>query len=188
VTALDETFAELTERLSTPTLLDAKRSDPVFYFVFDPGQALEVKSRVPLWAARLREDDGWVVSALSLSRIAREIIDRSGHWNEWVTHEANFDAEQINASISDVLSQALIDRLVPYLTTPSPSSLYFLTDVEMLHPYFRIHALESQLHDRIKVPAVIFYPGRRSGASGLSFLGIYPVDGSYRSTLIGGVL
>jgi hypothetical protein len=57
----------------------------------------------------------------------------------------------------------------------------------MLHPYFRARILESILHDRIKVPTVIFYPGRRSGQYGLHFLGFYPEDGNYRATLIGGL-
>jgi hypothetical protein len=32
----------------------------------------------------------------------------------------------------------------------------------------------------------VFYPGTRSGQYGLHFLGFYPVDGNYRSTLLGG--
>jgi hypothetical protein len=38
----------------------------------------------------------------------------------------------------------------------------------------------------VRVPTVIFYPGARSGQYGLHFLGFYPVDGNYRSTLLGG--
>ena len=61
-----------------------------------------------------------------------------------------------------------------------------VTDAGLVHPYFRIRTLESALHDRVKIPTVIFYPGRRSGQYGLCFLGFYSVDGNYRSTLIGG--
>jgi len=57
----------------------------------------------------------------------------------------------------------------------------------MLHPYFRARVLEGVLHDRVKVPTVVFYPGRRSGQFGLHFLGFYPEDGNYRATLIGGL-
>ena len=39
----------------------------------------------------------------------------------------------------------------------------------------------------LKVPTVVFYPGRRSGQFGLHFLGFYPEDGNYRATLIGGL-
>jgi hypothetical protein len=40
----------------------------------------------------------------------------------------------------------------------------------MLHPYFRVRAIESALHDRVSVPTVVFYPGRRVGQFGLSSL------------------
>jgi len=36
------------------------------------------------------------------------------------------------------------------------------------------------------VPTIILYPGIRSGRTTLRFLGIYPEDGNYRSTHIGG--
>jgi hypothetical protein len=62
-----------------------------------------------------------------------------------------------------------------------------LTEAELLHPWFRTRAIESRLHDRVKTPTVIFYPGERSGQYGLKFLGFYPLDGNYRSTLTGGI-
>ena len=74
-----------------------------------------------------------------------------------------------------------------YLSEARPKTVVFLTDAHALHPYFRIRTLESGLHDRIKTPTVILYPGRRSGQYGLHFLNFYPVDGNYRSTIIGGM-
>ena len=65
--------------------------------------------------------------------------------------------------------------------------MVFVTDTIALHPYFRARSLESGLHDRVKVPTVIFYPGRRSGQYGLHFLGFYEFDGNYRATLLGGL-
>lgn len=61
-----------------------------------------------------------------------------------------------------------------------------VTDVEVLHPYLRIGAIEQRLQGKVNVPLVILYPGTRSGQSNLSFLGIYPEDGNYRSVHIGG--
>jgi hypothetical protein len=61
-------------------------------------------------------------------------------------------------------------------------------DVEaaLLHPWFRVRMLETWFHDAIRCPTVLFYPGRRSGQFGLHFLGFYPEDGNYRSTIVGG--
>ena len=75
--------------------------------------------------------------------------------------------------------------MATYVAGPSPGRVVFLVDTGLLHPYFRVRAMESALHDRVKVPTILFYPGRRSGQYGLHFLGFYAVDGNYRSTLIG---
>jgi hypothetical protein len=55
-----------------------------------------------------------------------------------------------------------------------------------LHPYLRIGAIEQRLQGKVTVPVVILYPGTRRGQTNLSFLGIYPEDGNYRSIHIGG--
>jgi len=57
-----------------------------------------------------------------------------------------------------------------------------------MHPFFRAHVIESALTDKIKVPTVLLYPGRRSGQFGLHFLDFYPVDGNYRATIVGGTV
>ena len=80
----------------------------------------------------------------------------------------------------------LAEEVASRIGQASGQSVVLLTDSEMLHPYFRTRAIEGKLHDRVQVPTVIFYPGRRSGQYGLHFLEFYPVDGNYRSTLIGG--
>ena len=67
-----------------------------------------------------------------------------------------------------------------------PASLLFVTDLEAIHPYFRIGSIEQKLQGKFKMPTVILYPGIRTGRTTLKFLGIYPEDGSYRSIHIGG--
>ena len=64
--------------------------------------------------------------------------------------------------------------------------LALVTDLEGLHPYLRIGAIESQLTGHFHVPTIFFYPGVRSGKTRLSFLGFYPEDGNYRSEHVGG--
>ena len=66
------------------------------------------------------------------------------------------------------------------------STIILVTDLEALHPYTRIGAIESQLYGKFYVPTVFFYPGERTGKTRLKFLGFYPEDGNYRSVHIGG--
>ena len=85
------------------------------------------------------------------------------------------------------MDNALVERVAGHIDHERPRTIVFVTDAVALHPYFRARSLESGLHDRVKVPTVIFYPGRRSGQYGLHFLGFYDFDGNYRATLLGGV-
>ena len=95
----------------------------------------------------------------------------------------------MNEAVRDVLrtDNSLVEALAQHISQERPHTLVFVTDTAALHPYFRARSLESGLHDRVKVPTVIFYPGRRSGQYGLHFLGFYEFDGNYRATLLGGL-
>jgi len=66
------------------------------------------------------------------------------------------------------------------------NAILLVTDLEALHPYVRIGAIESQLQGKFTIPTVFFYPGERTGKTRLKFLGFYPEDGSYRSVHVGG--
>ena len=84
----------------------------------------------------------------------------------------------------DALKNALDDKLQSLAGIKT--ALLLITDLEALHPYLRVGTLEQKLQGRFTVPTVILYPGVRTGRTTLRFLGIYPEDGNYRSTHIGG--
>jgi hypothetical protein len=175
-------------RLRDPATLAAARSDPFFYFVYAPEEAHDVRRRLPVWSATLRHD-GQRVERVSFGDLLWELVDESGHWDALLAAEADFDQEQINESIRDVLRSAngLVEKVAAVVGREQPDTVVFLTETELLHPFFRVRVLESALHDRVKVPTVVFYPGRRAGQFGLHFLGFYTEDGNYRATLIGGL-
>ena len=127
------------------------------------------------------------MEVVSLSALFWQIVDDSGRWDDWLEIEPDCELGEINEAVRDVLrgDNAFAEAVAPYVAKTVPNRVVFFTDTGLVHPYFRVRALESTLHDRVKVPAIIFYPGRRSGQYGLHFLGFYPVDGNYRSTLIG---
>lgn len=186
--SLDDTFRKLLEHLHQPEALNPAKSDPFFYFVHDPGETLLVKQKLGVWSAQLAHDR-WTVERVSLSELVWQIVDESGRWEEWLALEPDAEPEAMNEAIRDVLrsGNALVEALARHIVEPRPRTVVLITETAALHPYFRARVLESGLHDRVKVPTVIFYPGRRSGQYGLHFLGFYPVDGNYRSTLLGGL-
>jgi Domain of unknown function (DUF1788) len=185
--SLDDDFRQLAERLSESAPLAASRSDPFYYFVYPPAQALEVKRRIPVWTAQLR-DRGLAVERISFSDLVWELVEQAGWWQTWLEAEAGTALDLVNESVRDVLrtGDAIVSRVADHLQQQRHGTIVFLTETEMLHPYFRVRTIETALHDGVTVPTVVFYPGRRSGQFGLHFLGFYPEDGNYRATLTGG--
>ena len=58
--------------------------------------------------------------------------------------------------------------------------LLVIKDLEMIHPYSKIGAIENALYNRIEIPIIILYPGSAQGTA-RTFLNIYTMDGNYRS-------
>ncbi len=184
----DDTFQQLIGYLREFGSLSASRSDPFYYLVYPTKETLEIKRRIPIWSAQLR-NAGMEVIRVSFSDLLWDLIDASQRWEAWLEVEHDVDQEQVNDAIRNVLStgNSLIGKVADVIGREQSGTVVFLTETEMLHPYFRARILESALHDQIKVPTVVFYPGRRSGQFGLHFLGLYPEDGNYRATIIGGL-
>lgn len=186
--SLDDTFRQLLEHLRQPDLLSPARSDPFFYFVHEPAETLHVKQKQCVWASVLK-NEGWQVEEVSLAKLMWKIVQDSGRWEEWLELEPEADVQEVNTAVHDVLASgnALVDAVGGFVCEPRPRTVVFLTDAAALHPYFRVRTIEAGLHDRIKVPTVLFYPGRRSGQYGLCFLGFYREDSNYRATVLGGL-
>jgi len=185
--SLDDAFNELIDKIRDPDALNPAKSDPLFYFSYPPELMLDLKKHLPRWTSKIREA-GFEVRRVSLADILWETVDKSGRWGLWLDLEAGAEADQVNEAVRDVLRQGntLVDRVAEVIESTPDGTVVLLTEAELLHPYFRTRTIESRLHDKVRVPTVIFYPGRRSGQYGLHFLNFYPVDGNYRSTLLGG--
>ena len=187
-TRLNTDFEQLRQRLLSPAGLNPAQSDPIFYLVFSPKDTLTVYRLLPGWMAQL-ENDGWRVKTLPLGKLIWELIDQSGRWDEWLEIEHEADQEEINEAIRNVLrtNNALVERVAQAVTIEEEKTVVLVTEVELLHPYFRLRVIENYLNNKVRIPTVFLYPGRRAGQYGLCFLDFYPEDPGYRSTLIGGL-
>ncbi|MDR3577959.1 MAG: DUF1788 domain-containing protein [Anaerolineaceae bacterium] len=181
-------FEQLRQRLLSPAGLNPAQSDPIYYLVFSPKETLTVYRLLPGWIAQL-ESNGWRVKTLPLGKLIWELVDESGRWDEWLEIEAESDQESVNEAIRNVLrtNNALIDRVAQEVTVEEEKTVVIVTEVELLHPYFRLRVIENHLNNKVRIPTVFLYPGRRAGQYGLHFLDFYPEDPGYRSTLIGGL-
>ena len=185
---LERAFQGLRAVLGQPDRLNPAHSDPLYYFVYRPQHALAVKRRLAGWMGILR-NDGFEPVRVSLADILRELIGESGRWDAWLELEHEAEPGDLNQAIHDVLTRnnALVNHVAEFIAAGSEKTLILLTETELLHPYYRIHSVETPLIGRILHPTVVFYPGRREGQYGLHFLGFYPLDNAYRSTLVGGL-
>ena len=189
--SLESNFKELQQRLRDSSSLRNIGGDPVYYLVFSPADILRVKRRLKAWLAQLKLAD-WDVEVLSLARVIGEFFETHPLRQFWLNGEQENpqDLDSINTTLRAALvdSNVVESRVYEALDTMRArrNGLLIITDIEALHPYLRIGAIEQKLQGKVHVPTVILYPGTRRGQSNLSFLGIYPEDGNYRSVHIGG--
>ena len=187
-TKLNEDFERLRQRLDDPDALNPAHADPIFYLVFDSRHILLVRQELPGWIARIRNENGLNVETISVADILWKIIDDSGRWDSWVELEEQFEIEDTNEAIRSILrdDDRFINAVVARVEVVPPDTVIFMTDIESLHPFYRSRHIENALTNKAKYPIVFLYPGHRAGQHGLRFLGFYPEDSGYRSTIIGG--
>lgn len=189
--SLTADFDELMRRVQTGREFSHASFEPIYYLVFHPKEILEVKRQMAAWTARL-ENAGWTVKVFSVAQQIREILQNSPMRKVWLTADAKapMDWEKTNKSLANALTgrDQLQKRLESFIAEQKgdPDAIVLVTDVEALHPYLRIGAIEAQLQGKFHIPTIFFYPGVRTGKTRLRFLGFYPEDGNYRSVHVGG--
>lgn len=190
--SLKATFDEVMERVRQGRDLGHASFEPVYYLIFHPRQILEVKRELPAWTHRLR-NDGWDVQRFSIAEQVAALLGAAPLRKLWLTadRKAPLDWDKTNKALANALTMGadtLQGRLKAQLEQlrDRPKAILLVTDLEALHPYTRIGAIESQLYGSFAVPTIFLYPGERTGKTRLKFLGFYPEDGNYRSVHVGG--
>jgi len=188
----DRDFDELRERIKHGREMTHASFEPIYYLVFPPAEALTVKRLLTSWSARLHERDGWTVSVFSVADAIEELLQTDPRRRLWLASDrrAPQDWQRTNEALANALTLggALQNKLEAHLRAQEsvPNALVLVTDLEALHPYLRIGAIEAGLQGEFHIPTVFLYPGTRAGKTGLRFLGFYPEDGNYRSVHVGG--
>ena len=191
MSSLKSDFDELRERIRHGRELGHASFEPIYYLVFAPSQILEIKRQTPAWESKLRQD-GWEVHTFSLAEQIWDLLKADPFWPLCVSEDkaAPLDWPRTNKSLADILEteNRLLKRFEDALQPleGQRNALLLVTDLEALHPFLRIGAIESQLQGKFHVPTIFLYPGVRTGTTRLKFLGFYPEDGNYRSVHVGG--
>jgi hypothetical protein len=191
MSSLKADFNELLQRIRQGREVGHASFEPIFYLVFHPNQILEVKRQMPAWIAKLR-NEGWEVTVFSIAEAIDDILASAPLRGVWLEADRKdpLNWTKTNQSLANALSkrgqlQARLEAVLSGLEGKR-NAIVLITDLEALHPYLRIGAVETQLQGKFHVPTVFLYPGVRTGKTRLKFLGFYPEDGNYRSVHVGG--
>ena len=196
MSSLDENFNDLIRKIENGRDFTSASFEPVYYLVFDPSEIIQVKRQTRAWKARLKKRN-FEPHFFSIADAIADIHAKFPLRKIWLKAEEKdpLNWEKTNQSLKVALEpksqgdksplQAKIEQKLVELEAIS-NAILIVSDLEALHPYLRIGAIESQLYGQFKVPTVFLYPGTRSGKTQLSFLGFYPEDGNYRSVHVGG--
>jgi hypothetical protein len=191
MSSLKADFDELRERIRSGRELGHASFEPIYYLVFSPDQILEVKRQTPAWLSKLHQE-GWDVHTFSIAEQIWTLLKEDPFWSLCVMEDklAPLDWPRTNNALADILTSdnGLLKRLEHSLQQleGQKNALLLVIDLEALHPFMRIGAIESQLQGQFHVPTIFLYPGIRTGKTRLKFLGFYPEDGNYRSVHVGG--
>jgi hypothetical protein len=192
MSSLETSFLELRSHLGSVDRMNPTHADPFFHFVHRPEETRELMRALPRWRTRL-EQDGWTVHVHSVAEIMWQVIHASGRWEAWLEIEPDSSTAELIGAVRDALrtkdgsaQPGLAPAILDLVSRREPNRLLLLTDAALMHPFFRVRTIESLVHDRVAGPTVLFYPGSRVGQFGLRFLGFYPEDANYRSSIIGG--
>lgn len=191
MSSLRADFDELRERIRHGRELGHASFEPIYYLIFSPEQILEVKRQTHAWVAKLHQE-GWDVHTFSIAENLWDFLQNDPLWSLCLMEDraSPLDWMRTNNALADIVTagggllRLLEEKLRPL--EAAPNALLLVTDLEALHPFLRIGAIESQLQGKFHVPTVFLYPGIRTGKTRLKFLGFYPEDGNYRSVHVGG--
>lgn len=190
MSSLKTDFNELIKRIKTGRELGHASFEPIFYLVFSPKQILDVKRQMPAWTAKLK-NEGWRVNIFSMAVEINKILEAAPLRKIWLAADtkAPLQWDKTNKALANALGNGTLQKKLEAVLEDlesDPRNILLVTDIEALHPYMRIGAIESRLQGKFTLPTIFFYPGTRTGKTQLKFLGFYPEDGNYRSVHVGG--
>lgn len=163
--------------------ISAYHDMPYAIFRYDPEEEFNLRKQVTLLETRLTQK-GKRVTRISLAECLEDAMRSQRTLQEWFEAERSQGVATIVETVHSVLSAyaPLVDLVSARLPhDPDPlRDVVFLLRAGALFPVYRSHTLLEQLHGRLTVPAVLFYPGTLDGSVGLKFMGVLDADPNYR--------
>jgi len=191
VNAADDWKERLTDKLE-PILkkhdprpaISAYHDMPYAIFRYPPDAEFAMRQEIALLRTRL-EAAGKRVTTISLAQCMQEALKAEGLDTKALAEaERQVGLPETIETIHQVLSEyqpldGLVAAKLPQDADPL-RDVVFIVRAGALFPLYRTHALLEQLKGKLKVPAVLFYPGTIEGPTGLRFMGVLDAEHNYR--------
>jgi hypothetical protein len=175
--------------------ISAYHSMPYAIFRYDPEDEFPMRGQLGMLQTRL-EMRGKRVTRISLAECLDAAMRRDYKLEEWFEVERTMGTDSVVETVHDILSeeivaeeggrhglleQMVVDRLP---ADPDPlRDIVFILRAGALFPVYRTFTLLEQLHGRVNVPTVLFYPGGLDGPAGLQFMGVLQAEHNYRARI-----
>ena len=163
--------------------LSAYHDMPYAIFRYDPDEEFELRREVGMLETRLTQL-GKRVTRISLAECLDQAMRRMEPLEDWFAREREMGTDTVITTVSNVLADyvPLVDLVTERLPPDQDPArdVVFIVRTGALFPVYRAHSLLEQVKGRIRVPAVLFYPGVLDGAAGLRFMGVLDADSNYR--------
>ena len=164
--------------------ISAYHDMPFAIFRYAPDAELAVRQETALLRTRL-EQAGKRVTVISLAECLHAALEAEGMTTaELASAEQNVGLSSTIETMHQILSDYRpLDDLVAARFPADADPLrdvVFIVRAGALFPIYRTSSLLEQLKGKVKVPAILFYPGVLDGAAGLRFMGVLDAEHNYR--------
>ena len=164
--------------------ISAYHNMPYAVFRYPPDDEFALRGEITMLRTRL-EQTGKRVTVISLATCLSTALEREGITSEEIkVTEAMTGTATMVATVHKVLTEyqpldGLVAEQLPEGADPLVDVI-FITRAGALFPFYRTSSLLEQLKGKVKVPAVLFYPGELDGPAGLRFMGVLDAEHNYR--------
>lgn len=172
-------------RLADPRQqIGAYHDMPYAIFRYPPEEEFGLRQEITLLRTRL-EQLGKRITVVSLADCLAEALEAEGMGPEALADaERSVGLDTTIETVFQILSEyqpldELVARRIPADADPQ-RDLVLILRAGALFPMYRTSALLEQLKGKVRVPAVLFYPGELDGAAGLRFMGVLDAEHNYR--------
>jgi len=178
----EQKFESALTYLQSPGILNPTGDKPICYITYDVEDVFLVRSLIESSLMPKAAYYGFKPHVISIGDIIHRFVNENEFkdifWVEEESEEALFDSIRTDIVQKHYVENQLIE--VQKLFSNETKPLLIIKDLELLHPYGKIGAIENSIYNQIQVPIIILYPGDAQGTA-RTFLNIYSMDGNYRS-------